>query len=58
MACEDCSIFLQGIATMKGLCHPVEGAITPIMRANAGIEIEDEPWPELEVPRSHAPCEG
>jgi hypothetical protein len=43
---------------MKGLCHPVEGAITPIMRANAGIEIEDEPWPELEVPRSHAPCEG
>lgn len=50
MACDDCSVFLQGIATMKNLCFPPEGAITPFMRMNAGIEEEDEPWPELELP--------
>ena len=51
-ACEDCSVFLQGIATLNDRCYPVPGAITPQMRALAGMpdDADDEPWPTLELP--------
>lgn len=46
-ACDDCSISVQFIATLQDRCHPVAGAVTPRMRQIAGIEEEDEPWPEV-----------
>ena len=35
-ACEDCSLVYQHLMQRLDRCHPVEGAITPEMRAQAG----------------------
>ena len=32
LACDGCQLFYQLWARRKGLCHPIEGAITPLDR--------------------------
>jgi hypothetical protein len=42
MACRDCNLYDQFIATARGRCHPPEGAITPIQRKQAGAAEDDD----------------
>ena len=36
--CEDCTLAYQFLAKARGKCHPPEGASTPIVRAEAGVD--------------------
>lgn len=39
-ACEDCSLPYQLLMLRLGKCHPVQGAITPQMRSESGMDFD------------------
>ena len=44
--CGDCTLPYQFLARARGKCHPPDGAMTPIVRAEAGVnDLLDEPLP-------------
>lgn len=42
-ACDSCDLYTQFKEIARGRCHPPEGAVTPRMRKDMGInDLEDE----------------
>lgn len=39
-ACEDCTLPYQLLMQRLGKCHPVEGAVTPEMREESGMDFD------------------
>lgn len=43
-ACGDCGLAYQNVESLHGRCHPPAGAMTPLLRAEAGVDdLADEP---------------